>query len=142
MDALDLRPLDQEIALRLLGYQWVQWSRGTAWTAPWDEAGRFLAPPAGLLSRFQVPAGSEVPLAPEPLRYLPSFSQDVGAAFEAARVAGLFDSAHAILAAGQDGEWTVCTRGERVTVRGPSLPEVICRAALAWAEVASSARAG
>ena len=136
------RTLDEEVAVRLLGYRWVQWNNRSAGVAPSEERGRFLAPPDGLLSHLQVPAGLEVPLAEDPFRYLPAFSDDLSAAFEAARSAGLFGVVGAILNYDEPGEWSVQTRHGDVLARGYSLPEALCRATLRLAEAAPAARAG
>jgi hypothetical protein len=138
---VESRSLDEEVAIRLLGYRWVHWnSRGGG--GPSDEKGRFLAPPDGLLSHHQVPAGSEVPIADDPHRYLPEFCQDLEAAFDVARSVGLLDVAHAILEVDDLGDWTVRTREGEVLAQARSLPEALCRASLRLVEAAPSARAG
>jgi hypothetical protein len=136
------RTLDEEVAVRLFGYRWVQWNNRSAGVAPSEERGRFLAPPDGLLSHLQVPAGLEVPLAEDPFRYLPAFSDDLSAAFEAARSVGLLETAHAILDYAEPGEWSVRTREGKALARGPSLPEVICRASLSLSDTSPHSRAG
>ncbi|MFH1765021.1 MAG: hypothetical protein ABIF09_12610 [Gemmatimonadota bacterium] len=123
--------LDEEVAVRLLGYRWVRW--GTQ--PPYDEEGRFLAPPDGFLAHHQVVAGPEVPLADEPFRYVPGFSSEVEPAFEAARSVGLFHEANAFLMVSDTGEWSVRTEDERLNVMGATLPEALCRAALRWREL-------
>jgi hypothetical protein len=139
---VDPRFLDAEVAVRLLGYRWVQWNPRGGGLGPSDEKGRFLYPPDGLLSHLQVPAGPEVPVADDPYRYLPSFCEDVAAAFEAARSAGLFGVVGAILNYHEPGEWSVQTHDGNVLARGYSLPEALCRASLRLAEAAPAARAG
>lgn len=139
---VDPRFLDAEVAVRLFGYQWVQWNPRGGGLGPSDEKGRFLYPADGLLAHLQVPAGPEVPVADDPYRYLPSFCEDVAAAFEAARSAGLFGVVRAILNYHEPGEWSVQTREGNVLARGYSLPEALCRASLRLAEVAPAAQAG
>ncbi len=129
-----LTPLAEEVALRLLGYRWVEWDRNRPDGGPSDETGRFLAHPEGLLSRFQTPVGRQTPLALEPDRNLPLFLEDPGAAFEVAMRAGLFRDSGVLLSMSPQGEWTLRTAQDGVVVSGKELAEVLCRASLAWAD--------
>ena len=127
-----LTPLEEEIAVSLLGFRWVRWDRERPDGGPSEEGGRFLASDDGLLSRFQIPAERDVPEAREPGRYLPPFLEDVGAAVVVAQRAGLFGELGAAVSLGPSGEWEVRKQGDPVVVKGRSLAEVLCRAALAW----------
>ena len=125
-------PLDEEVAIQLLGFRWVVWKSLDSFPLPMEEAGRFLAPSDGPLAEGQVPAGPEVPLAKEPDRYVPLVSSDAEAALELARQVGLFVAGNAFLSVSPLGEWTVCTEDGRVWASGRSVPEVLCRAAMEW----------
>ena len=127
--------LDEEVASRLLGYRWVTWKSHDSFPLPGEEEGRFLAPPDGPRASEQVPAGPEVPLAKEPDRYVPEFSTDLKDAFDVAVAAGLFVSANAFLTVSVLGEWRVHEEDGTVLGASDSLPEALCRAALAWHEL-------
>jgi len=125
-------PLDEEVAIRILGYRWVVWKDLDRFPLPHEEQGRFLAPPDHPEARGQEEVGSEVPLAKEPDRFLPMFSEDPEAAFEVARRVGLFVSSNGFLAMMPGGGWEVQDDDGRVLGSGDSIPEAVCRAALAW----------
>jgi len=127
-----LTPLEEEVAVSLLGFRWVRWDRERPDGGPSDEEGRFLASEDGLLSRFQVPANLELPQARAPGRYLPPFLEEVGAAAAVAQRTGLFGGSGAVVSLGSSGEWEVRKEGGPVAVKGGNLAEVLCRAALAW----------
>lgn len=134
------RDLDEQVATRVLGYRWVQWRNGEGVLPPSDEKGRFLAPVEGLLSHHQVEAGMRVPLAPEPYRYVPRFSVEIESALEAAQAVGLLRNENTVLERSEEGDWTVRTKGDRLAIQAPTLPEALCRAALRWREIEEAAR--
>lgn len=134
------RRLDEEVATRVLGYRWVQWNPREGAMPPSDEKGRFLAPSDGLLSHHQVPAGRSVPPAQEPYRYVPRFSSEIESALEAAQAVGLLRHDNATLELSEQGEWTIRTKGDRLAITAPTLPEALCRAALRWREIEDGAR--
>jgi hypothetical protein len=134
------RELDEEVAVRVLGYRWVQWKTGEGVLPPSEERGRFLAPVEGLLSRHQVEVGRRGPLAREPYRYVPRFSVELESALEAAQAVGLLRNENTVLELSDQGEWTVRAKGDRLTMTAATLPEALCRAALRWREIEEAAR--
>lgn len=126
--------LNEELAVRILGYHWVVWANRDRFPLPHEEEGRFLAPPEGPLAHEQVPAGPEVPLAKEPDRYVPMFCEDPEAAFDLARKVGLFVSSNGFLAMTPTGGWEVQDEKGQVLGVGASIPEAVCRAVLRWDE--------
>lgn len=125
-------PLDEEVAIRILGYRWVMWKSRDQFPLPHEEEGRFLAPPDHPLARELVEADPGISLAKEPDRFLPMFSEDPEAAFDIARKVGLFVSSNGFLAMTPGGGWEVQDDAGQVLGFGSSIPEAVCRAALAW----------
>lgn len=125
-------PLDEEVAIRILGYRWVVWKSLDQFPLPREEVGRFLVPPDHPLAREMVEADPGVPLAKEPDRFLPMFSADSEAAFDVARKVGLFVSSNGFLAMTPGGGWEVQDDAGRVLGVGSTIPEAVCRGALAW----------
>lgn len=124
--------LDTEIALRLMGFRWVEWGQGAE--GPLREPGRFLARSDSPLKHLHRPAGTEVPAQDHPLTRVPRYSVAVQHAFEAAEKAALFREGRAVLSRESDGEWVIEVRGLHLT--SPGLAELLCRASLEWTAAA------
>ena len=126
--------LDTEVATRLMGFRWVEWGRGAQ--GPLREPGRFLARSDSPVEHLHRPAEPEVPLQEHPLSRVPRYSVNVGAAFEAAEIAGLFSEGRAVLSQEPDLEWVIEVRGLRLG--SDRLAELLCRASLEWAAAGGS----
>lgn len=120
--------LDTEVATRLMGFRWVEWSVSAE--GPLYEPGRFLARPRDLTSNLHREVGADRPLHEQPLARVPRYSARMDAAMAAAESAGLFVDGKATLFRDPDGTWVIEVRGLRLESR--ALPELVCRAALEW----------
>jgi hypothetical protein len=127
--------LDRRIALAAGGFRWVVWSVGRVGDRSWESKGRFLARPDDRMAGWQVPALGNEPLAPEPLRHVPWYSSEVGAALDAAAECGLFSVGSAALAMDPEGLWVVKSPSLPRAVKHVEAAVAICLAILAWIEV-------
>lgn len=125
--------LDIEVATRLMGYRWVQWSKSGLGGAPLYSPGRFLASMDDMTSHLYAEAASGTPLGDAPLARVPRYSQDETLAFSAAAASGLFRDGGASLSRNPDGSWIIDLQGDRLSSR--ALPELLCRASLRWSAV-------
>jgi hypothetical protein len=125
--------LDIEVAIRLMGFRWMEWSKAGLGEAPLYSPGRFLASLDDMTSHLYAEAAPDTPLADQPLARVPRYSQDEAPAFSAAEASGLFLDARATLSRDPDGSWVIELQGDRLASH--SLPELLCRASLRWSSV-------
>jgi hypothetical protein len=126
--------LDLLVAVRLDGYRWVTWREGSSPDLPRESLGRFLAPPDGLLAHLYHQAPLTLPTAPQPYRHLPGYSRDPTEAFRVCERVRLFRDGRAELGRDADGAWRLTLPRDGLVIRHASLPSLLCRAALAWAD--------
>lgn len=136
------RRLDLDVAVRIMGYRWVEWNHALLHGAPLDQPGRFLARPDDPLAHLQTPARPGTPDQEGALGALPRFSRDLQLALEAAKAVGLFRDGDADLSRGTDGDWALEVRAGGRRYAGPSAAAVVCRAALDWLSRAHRDRGG
>lgn len=127
--------LDVEVAIKLFGFRWVEWNESALGAGPLYSPGRFLVPPDYPMSHLLKDAPETAPLHEHAKAKVPEYSHDEGCAYQVAERARLFSVGRATLSRDDDGSWIVEFRGQRLT--SPSLPEVLCRASLEWADAAS-----
>lgn len=125
--------LDIEVAMQLMGFRWVEWSKAALGGAPLYTPGRFLASLDDMTSHLYTEAAPETPLSDQALARVPRYSQDDTLAFAAAEASGLFAEGHATLSRDLDGSWVIDVEGDRLASR--ALPDLLCRAALHWSSV-------
>jgi len=125
-------PLDEQVAVQVGGFRWVEWNHAALRGAPLDAPGRFLAPPDHFLWHLQIPADPSTPPAQHPLRLVPRFSNDLGQAMRAAERAGLFSRGHAVLRRKGSGNWCIEADEGRIRLEGERLPALICEASLVF----------
>jgi hypothetical protein len=129
--------LDMEVAIRLCRFRWVQWNARTLGGSPLYTPGMFLAAPDDFLSHLYEEAPPQAAWHDHALAKVPEYSRDEACAFRAAEQSSLFKAGRATLSQDDDGSWIVRVAGREYA--SPRLPEVICRASLAWAGNASVA---
>lgn len=126
--------LDRRVALAAGGFRWVVWSVAGVGDRRSEPTGRFLARPDDRMAAWHVPAAGNEPLAPEPLRHVPWYSSDAGAALDAAAECGLFSMGSAALAMDEEGFWVVKSPALPRAVRHVEAAMALCLAILAWAD--------
>jgi len=124
--------LDRRVALAAGGFRWVVWSVAGVGERRSEPMGRFLARPDDRMAAWHVPAGGHEPLAPEPLRHVPWYSSDAGAALDAAAECGLFSVGSAALAMDDEGFWVVKSPALPGAVRHVDAAMALCLAILEW----------
>jgi len=124
--------LDRSVALAAGRFRWVVWSVAGEGGRRWEPQGRFLARPDDRMAAWHVPAEGTEPVAPEPLRLVPWYSKDVGAALDAAAECGLFRSGAATMAMDAEGRWTIKAPGLPRIVRHAEPAVAVCQAILSW----------
>lgn len=126
--------LDRRVALAAGGFRWVVWSVAAVDDRHWETTGRFLARADDRMAAWHAPADGSEPLAPEPLRHVPWYSSDVGAALDAAAECGLFSVGSAALAMDAEGFWVVKSPALPRLVRHADAAVALCLAILAWVD--------
>jgi hypothetical protein len=130
--------LDMEVAIRLFRFHWVQWNKQALGGGPLYTPGVFLAAPDDYFSHLYEEAPPQAAWHHHALAKVPEYSRDETCAFRAAEQSALFRAGGGILSQEEDGTWVVHVAGRQYA--SPRLPELICRASLAWAGNASVTR--
>jgi hypothetical protein len=130
--------LDEQIAVRVGGFRWVEWNHALLAGAPLDAPGRFLARPDHFLGHLHIPAAQDAPLADRPLAHVPHFATCLDHAAHAAELAGLFRAGGSTLWQGDDGKWWIKVENGSIRLSDERLPALICRASLAFVDRQSS----
>lgn len=129
--------LDLEVALRIEGYRWMEWSRSGLREAPLYREGRFVGHPGDMAAQHYVDARPSARLAEHPYERLPQYSSDPGLAIRAAERAGLFLGDGARLSSTSSGSWRLRAASRSIDLTDDSLPRLLCRASLRWIEGAA-----
>lgn len=128
--------LDRDVATRFFEFHWVQWNERALAGSPLHTAGRFLVPRDDMMAHLFEDAPETAPLHDHALGMVPEYSGNETCAFRVAERSTLFSAGGAILFREGDRNWVVEVGGRGFS--SPRLPEVICRASLEWAGVATA----